>query len=361
MAADFVSVIVPTYNRAYCLQSALDSVFVQSHANLEVVLVDDGSTDDTAALAERIAAREPRLRYIHQSNSGVSAARNRGLREARGDYLALLDSDDTWMPWKLEAQLACLKALPEVGMIWSDMQAVDPEGQVVSAAFLRTMYHAYRWFKPEDLFADARPLASMMLAPPQFPRPVMVRWGDIFSQMLMGNLVHTSTVLLRRSRYESVRQFDESMRTGEDYDFHLRTCRAGPVALLDAAAIRYQCGRPDQLSRNELMIQIARNFVLTVERALERDRARVILPRWMIERSLASGHQWIGEAALAGGDRSEARTHLAASLRHYPLQPRTALLLASTLAPAWSSHLLRKCWRTLKRAAARSASADASK
>jgi GT2 family glycosyltransferase len=350
VTADFVSVIVPTYNRAYCLQNTLDSVFAQSHENLELVLVDDGSTDDTRALAELISTREPRLRYIYQANSGVSAARNRGLREARGEYLALLDSDDTWMLWKLEAQLACLKALPEVGMIWTDMEAVGAKGQVVSAAFLRTMYDAYRWFKPEELFAHARPLSSIMPTPPEFSGAVIVRWGDIFSQMLMGNLVHTSTVLMRRSRYQSVRNFDESMRTGEDYDFHLRTCRAGPVALLDAPAIRYQCGRPDQLSRNELMIQIARNFVLTVERAIERDRARVALPRWMIERSLASGHQWVGEAALEGGDLTEARTHLAASLRHNPMQPRTALVLASTFAPACFSRLLRKCWRTFKRA-----------
>lgn len=348
MAAEFVSVIVPTYNRAYCVQGALDSLFAQSHGNLEVVLVDDGSSDDTRALAERISMREPRLRYIYQENAGVSAARNRGLREARGDYLAFLDSDDTWMPWKLEAQLTCLRALPEVGMIWTDMEALGPTGQVVSAAFLRTMYDGYRWFKSEELFSSARPLPSVVSSQPDSIPPVFVRWGDIFSQMLMGNLVHTSTVLMRRSRYELVGKFDESMRTGEDYDFHLRTCRAGPVALLDVPAIRYQCGRPDQLSRNELMLQIARNFVRTVERALRRDRDRVTLPGWMVKRSLASGHRWIGEAALTGGDPSEARTHLAASLWHYQMQPRTALLLASTFMPASVSRLLRKGWRTLK-------------
>jgi len=353
MSADLVSVVIPTFNRAYCLGQALDSVFSQTHQNLEVLLVDDGSTDDTRALLERHWAAEPRLRYLYQANAGVSAARNHGLREARGDYIALLDSDDTWMPWKLAAQLACLNAFPEAGMIWTDMQAVDPDGQVLYPMFLRRMYTAYRWFSAEQLFSAERRLASLMPDVPPDLSDAVVRCGDVFSPMLMGNLVHTSTVLLRRSRYEKVRQFDESMKTGEDYDFHLRTCREGPVAFLDAALIRYQCGRADQLSRPGLVMQIAQNFLLTVERTLERDRARVSLPDWMIARSLADGHRWLGETALYQGDRQQAKAHLAASLRRYPWQPRTALLLASALPPPAAGQLLRRGWRTMRRAVAR--------
>ena len=350
MSNSLVSVIVPTYNRAYCLPQAVESVLAQSHADLEIVLVDDGSTDATRDLVQSRWSQEPRVRYLHQPNRGVSAARNLGLRAARGEYLALLDSDDTWLPWKLEAQLACLRALPHVGMIWTDMEAIDPDGRVLQPRFLRHMYLAYRWFSPEQLFAVQQPLSGLMTEVPRtLADDAIVRSGDIFSPMLMGNLVHTSTVLLRRARYEQVGLFDESMKTGEDYDFHLRTCRAGPVALLDVAAIRYQCGRSDQLSRSELMMEIAQNFLRTVERTLETDRSRVTLPPWMLTRSLADGHLWLGETAFNAGDLARARTHLRASLNLYPWRSRAVLLYCSAMIPPRLAQPMLRFLRAVKR------------
>jgi glycosyltransferase involved in cell wall biosynthesis len=113
MDCDLVSVVIPTYNRAYCIEHTIDSVLAQTHQALDIIVIDDGSTDNAA---ERVAHRygaEPRVLYLWQSNQGVSAARNRGFAVARGDYIALLDSDDVWKPWKLDLQLCCLRALPE--------------------------------------------------------------------------------------------------------------------------------------------------------------------------------------------------------------------------------------------------------
>jgi len=346
---ELVSVVIPTFNRAYCLVETLNSVFQQTHHNIEVLLIDDGSTDDTRTLIESRYGNESRLHYLYQPNRGVSAARNLGLQHAAGAYVALLDSDDVWMPWKLSAQLACLAAFPDAGMIWTDMLALDADGRLLNPMFLRTMYSAYRWFTPEQLFSAARPVTEIMASTPDALRAAIARSGDIFSPMLMGNLVHTSTVLLRRPRLEKVGGFDESMRTGEDYDFHLRTCQAGPVAFLEAASINYQCGRADQLSRNDLMIQIARNFLHTLEPAIKNNRKRITLPDWMIVRSLADGHSWMGETALAAGQQPEARRHLAVSLRLDPWQARTALLLASTLPPPAVSQMLRKGLRQVRR------------
>jgi glycosyltransferase involved in cell wall biosynthesis len=348
--SDLVSVIVPTFNRAYCLVETLNSVFNQTHRNIELLLVDDGSTDDTREMVERHFAHEPRLHYIYQVNRGVSAARNLGLRKASGAYVALLDSDDVWMPWKLSAQLACLAAFSEAGMIWTDMRAVDAEGRLLNPMYLRTMYSAYRWFTPEQLYDKTCPMSEIMIPIPDAISTAVARSGDIFSPMLMGNLVHTSTVLLRRSRLEQVRGFDESMRTGEDYAFHLRTCQVGPVAFLDAASISYQCGRADQLSRNDLMIEIARNFMRTVEPAIRNNRERITLPDWMITQSLTDGHRWLGETALEAGEHLEALRHLTISLRLDPWQARTAALLASALLPPAVSLTLRKGLRPIRRA-----------
>lgn len=93
MAIDLVGFVVPTYNRAYCVGSAIESIRKQSHSNWKLIMVDDGSTDDTAELIASRYGRDPRIRYTRQDNAGVSAARNTGIKAARGNYLALLDSD----------------------------------------------------------------------------------------------------------------------------------------------------------------------------------------------------------------------------------------------------------------------------
>lgn len=348
MSAGQISVIVPTFNRADCLAAAVESGLGQTYDDLEILICDDGSTDGTRALIEERWGNEPRVRYLHQTNRGVSAARNLGIRHSSGDYIAFLDSDDSWMPWKLEVQLACLAEFGDAGMIWTDMQAVGLDNEIIDLMHLRKFYDAYRWFDPEQLFSMARPLASFMRSMPDALSNAIVRSGEIFSQMIMGNLVHTSTVLLRRSRLEAVGLFSEAMLAGEDYDFHLRTCRAGPVAFLDAASIRYQLGRADRLTRAELSGQIGRNFLDTIEPVIANERARINLPNWMIARSRADGHYWVGECALSAGQNREAVAHLAISLRLHPWRGRTALLLAGALAPPAATDILRKSWRHLK-------------
>ncbi len=110
-----VSVIIPTYNRRAYVQEAIDSVLAQTYTDYEIIVIDDGSTDGTGeALRERYGDK---IIYEWQENQGLSAARNRGIESSRGQYIALLDSDDLWMPEKLERQVACLSQHPEVAMV----------------------------------------------------------------------------------------------------------------------------------------------------------------------------------------------------------------------------------------------------
>ena len=125
-----VTVIIPTYNRAYCLAATLQSLQRQTYPHWEALVIDDGSTDDTAALITQLRRDDDRIRYHPQRNQGVSGARNAGLRLADGDWIAFLDSDDSWQSWKLAAQVACLESLPEAGMVWTDMDAVDETGEI---------------------------------------------------------------------------------------------------------------------------------------------------------------------------------------------------------------------------------------
>jgi glycosyltransferase involved in cell wall biosynthesis len=348
LETSLVSVIVPTYNRAYCLPRTLDSILGQTYPRFEVILIDDGSTDGTGDLVARTYGHDARIKYHYQQNQGVTAARNQALARVRGDYVAFLDSDDVWMPWKLELQLACFRKCPEVGMVWSDMQAIGSQGEIVSNAYLRTMYHAYRWFTMADLFPQCYPVFEPTLPPELASTRLHV--GQIFSQMFMGNLVHTSTVMLNRQRFEKVRKFNEILRvSGEDYDFHFRTCREGPVGFLDVASIQYQTGLADRLTGSAYKVHASQNCLTTVLNALHGDRSRILLPRSMIRTRLAEVHEWLGASLLARTQKKRARKHLLKSLRYRPLQPRTLALLTRASLPDGIGKLLQRCWHRLKK------------
>ena len=330
--AGLVSVVIPTFNRARELARAIESVLAQEYASLEIIVVDDGSTDNTRAVASRYA---PRVRYIWQPNSGVSAARNAGLRAARGEFIALLDSDDEWQPWKLAVQISVLQADASLGMVWSDMSAVDDAGRLVAERYLRRYYGLENDHAIESAFPPPIPLRQLWPdAPGQFAS-TDVYTGDIFSRLILGNCVHTSTVVLRRDRLQSVGGFDESLgRSGEDYEFHFHTCFFGPVAFVDLPTIRYRIGADDQLSGSAYSLQIARSNLRTVEKWLSRGRERILVDARLLRWRLAESHAWIGEEALALGDGATARCYLRKSLLINPRQPRRVIQFLASVAPA---------------------------
>jgi GT2 family glycosyltransferase len=330
---DLVSVVIPTFNRRYCLSRAIDSALRQTHTNVEVLVVDDGSSDGTAESIRREYPGESRLRYLWQENRGVSAARNHGLREAQGAYIAFLDSDDIWKPWKVELQLASLRRFPEAGMVWTDMEAIGPDGAVKYARYLRTMYSAWRCFSMEDLFSASCSLGEVAPGLSSEIQAERLYCGDLSSSMIMGNMVHTSTVLLTRERCEKVGEFDEGFRIGEDYPFHLRTCREGPVGFMDVSSIQYSIGLEDRLTRPELGVCMARNFLRTIEPIIQNERESIRLPDHMLRLVLAEAYSWLGEKELDEGDNRAAARDLLRSLRNEPRQARTGALAVVALLP----------------------------
>lgn len=348
MREPFVSVIVPTYNRAYCLAATVDSALGQTHSHIEVIIIDDGSTDGTSDLVAGRYGHEPRVRYIRQANAGVSAARNHGIRLVRGDYVSLLDSDDVWLPFKVELQLACLRAYPDAGMVWTDMHAVDPDGNVIGERYLERFYSGYRLFDADDLFDRSQPLVEIVPHLAEIVGSNRVCAGDVYAPMVLGNLVHTSTVLMSRDRLAAAGCFDERQRSGEDHEFHLRTCRAGRVAFADIPTIKYLVGREDQLTRPQFKPQIAQKFLTTMTDALAQDRDRITLPQSLIDDVLADAHFSLGEALLDQARAAEARPHLLATLRHKPWQRRPLMLWSLSFVPPPVLARLRAVLRRLR-------------
>jgi glycosyltransferase involved in cell wall biosynthesis len=182
-----VSVILPTFNRAATLRPAIDSVLNQSYRALELIVVDDASTDETEALVSSID--DARISYLrHNDNSGGSAARNSGLQAATGELLAFQDSDDLWLSEKLERQIALLDSKPEVGLVW--------------CPYSRKNRHGVEELQP----------AAPMLAPR----------GEVQAALLEKNFIGTPTIVARRLCYERCGGFDEALPRFQDWDWVVR-------------------------------------------------------------------------------------------------------------------------------------------
>lgn len=341
-----VSVVIPTYNRAGLVGAAIQSALDQTYDAIEVIVVDDGSTDATP---NAVGAYGPRVRYHRQANAGVAAARNLGLRETRGEFIAFLDSDDRWHAWKIAAQLAVLRQRPDVGMVWTDMSAVDGGGRVRSPRYLRTMYTAYQQVDIARTCSTVGLLGALWTAAPGELADLPVYVAEIYPYMFLGSLVHTSTVLLRRAWAREVGGFDEELRTGEDYPYHFRTSALGPVALIDAPSTLYAVGETDQLTAPRFGVQVARHTLRTVLAALARAPERITLPRTLIAERLARVHAWVGEEELRAGQRSAARRDLWTSLRHRPWHARVAVLLLLALLPDGAFDRARALRQALRR------------
>ena len=205
-----VSVIIPTYNRGWILKEAVDSVLAQDFKDYELIVVDDGSTDNTREIIDRYGRD---LRVLEQSNQGVSAARNRGVAASAGKFVAFLDSDDLWLPQKLSRQLEFFDAT-------SDARINQTEETWIRNGVRVNPKNRHQKFS-----------------------------GMIFEQSLALCLVSPSAVMIEKTLFDIVGGFDESLPACEDYDLWLRISCRFPIYLLDTPLIIKRGGHEDQLSR----------------------------------------------------------------------------------------------------------------
>lgn len=275
-AAEYlVSVVVPAHNAEATMDETLCSIRSQSHNNLEIIIVDDGSVDKTLAVAEKHAAQDPRVRIVRQENQGVAAARNRGWSEARSDFIAFVDADDLWAPRKIERQLdALISGGEQVGLVYSWYVLIDRKSAVI------------------------------MNGPPARCT------GDVLSDIFVGNFVgNGSAVLVRRTALLAANGFESGLRAAgaqgcEDLLFYCRVAEQYHFSVVPEYLIGYRY-LPDNMSSN--LPRMLRSWSLVVDEMLTRHPTRAKL----LSRGLRNYGSWVLFRALSCGNLAYAYETLA--------------------------------------------------
>jgi glycosyltransferase involved in cell wall biosynthesis len=343
-------VIVPTYNRRETIQAAIASVQRQTFKDWELIVVDDGSTDDTADL---ITGSDPRLVLIRQKNQGVNAARNAGMLRARGQYIAFLDSDDEWLPHHLDLSVAFFRAFPDEDFVSGEFWYWGHTGK---DKFLRSALT--EWYPPlakrvgssllslppgerdpyRRVFAGAEPIADWgrdIVARTPY-RDARLYRGRVFERMRFGFLFALlPTVITRRAR-EAVGLFDPRYRIGADYSYLANLCRRFTANYLSLPmAIRHEYTRDGKrlneghLSTGSTRFEFERDLLRQFEEFFEgkRDDQREIAALRR-ERQLV-----VGRAALMQGNRTEALRYFGEAKRGQGLSLAAAVWWLVRIAP----------------------------
>lgn len=338
-----VSVVIPAFNCAPYIATAVESVLGQYHQDLDVIVVDDGSTDGTIQALERY---RDRLQLLQQANAGAAAARNHGLSAAKGELVAFLDADDWWDPSRLSAQLAALQAFPDGGLVFSDFAVADVNATRILERGIRWKYGVVRdasiavW---ANIFSSSQPVRWR--DGEGCERHATAYQGHVGRWLFRGNMINTCSVLLRREVIEQVGGFDQTLETEEDYDYWLRVAQRWPLVYVDEPLLTFR-RRPGQLTQADRIERVVRNVVTVVERTSER-LANELDPREIAER-LARVHLDLGIICLRQGRGVEARHHFGVSLCHRPGSILAMAFASLAYLPSGVLSALERTWRLLR-------------
>ena len=314
-----VSVVIPTYNRAALLRRTIESVLSQRARAMEVIVVDDGSSDDSRAVCEGYGDA---VRYLWQENRGLPAARNTGMCAARGEWIALCDSDDLWHPRKLELQHAATIAA-SAGWSVTGFDLVGPDDRAVAGPPLG-FEHAFPIFAETGRSAEQH-LGQWLTALDVVVEDTTVRVlaGDAFGMLFSGNVALPSTALVSRATIDRVGAFDESFRWAEDTEFFHRAAAATRGAFVMLPLASYRVGQPSMMTTSDTspfiryairsVDQAAALRPLTATEAAEYERGRVRLQYRLAYNRLSARDPRGARAALRAG-RDLRRTGRGAAL-----------------------------------------------
>jgi len=251
-----ISIIVPAYNAEQTLLETIASVLQQTFSEFELIVINDGSTDQTLKLLSTV--EDPRLKVFSYPNGGLPVARNRGISHAAGEFIAFLDADDLWTPDKLELQLAALQKCPEAGVAYSWTCNMDEKGK---------SFHA-----GESVFFE----------------------GNVYPQLLLINFIaNGSNILIRREAIESVGEFDPTLASCEDWEFYLRLAARWTFVVVPKVQILYRQSSGAMSSKIEVMEKYS---LIVIERAFQSASPEL---QSLKKQSIANTYQYLTGMCLA--------------------------------------------------------------
>jgi len=297
-----VSAIVPVYNGAAYVRGAVLSVLGQTYPHVEVVVVNDGSPDDSEEVLADLL-RDQRVTYLKQTNRGVAGARNAGIRVSRGSLIAFLDQDDLWLPDKLERQVREFVAHPELALVHGNVRLIDGAGEPLSE-------------RPDRWDADARQAT-----------------GHCFPLLFTKNRLAMLTVCLRRSAFDEIGLFREDIPGVDDYEYWLRLSRRQAFVHLDRPLALYRLHGSNESVVNWLVQHV--KTLQAIDGALAADPgARDALPGGAYAERIHELAAMVGLSLAQRNLHDEARPYLRRALRLRPLSGRLLSAYAVGLAPA---------------------------
>ncbi len=288
-----VSVIIPTYNSAEYITEALDSVFAQTYKNYEVIVIDDGSTDNTKDVLKPYMSR---IKYIYKENGGVSSARNVGIKNAEGEYIAFLDSDDIWLPEKLERQIERFNSEPDLGLVYSNCIRFSENGIEQSSRKVKKYLE-----------------------------------GDIFAKILEGYVLPTSTVIAKKLCFDEVGYFDERFSVSEDYDMWLRISRFFKIGYVKGPLVKYRI-RTSSIIRSTKIDSLFNAKKAVIEKNIEYLDKTFNKEKFLKNRLFRLHFKW-GIEFFTKSYYKEAKEHFVKAIKYKPLSFKVIFYYFATLLP----------------------------
>jgi hypothetical protein len=340
--APLVSIIITTYNRADLLRDAIDSALGQWYPKFEVIVIDDGSSDGTPEVLRSYGSR---IVAHRQANAGYANARNVGLRRARGEYVAWLDSDDVFAPEKTALQVDFLERHADVVLVSTDFEAFDARGKRNDT--VRTYYRAFRAVPGG---ADAIYPTTEIVDPESVGwlrgrggAPVRVRSGPVAHALLNGSFVHPPTVMMRREAAQQAGELDETLPNSVEYPFLFRLARLGAFAFIDHPLIRYRFS-PGQFSGDANSESMAIALLRIMQELALTDADIVQAAPALYRRRLAMCHFNVARV-FAEIDRKRAFRASLQAVRHGFIRAELLNVWARMLLPSSAVEIVRRLKR----------------
>jgi len=286
-----VSVIIPAYNCASFVNETIDSILNQTYQDFEIILVDDGSTDNTKEVVRKYGDK---IKYLYQQNSGVSAARNKGIGVSRGKYIAFLDHDDLWLPERLEKQVKFLDENPEVPLVFSDSYCTDWAGSILERSFEERSPHR----------------------------------GSIFNELFIKNFIPTQTVLVRKEIFNIVGNFNPQLKVVQDYDLWLRIAERFQIDYINQPLAKHRV-HEGSFSKYNVDIWAYETFSITNRWLQKRPELKDILGR-KLNQKLAKVRWYLAHFYLFQGRMKEARAEFVKSFIFNKFLLKSVILYIAT-------------------------------